>query len=924
MTDRPQPDEPVDETAIVPATPADGSSGPQNGARRPEQASSRIGPYTLVRLIGEGGFGSVFLAEQATPVKRQVALKIVKLGMDTQQVVARFEQERQALALMDHPGIAKVFDAGATDAGRPYFVMEMVDGCPIAAFCDEHELTIDDRLRLFAEVCAAVQHAHSKGIIHRDLKPSNILVGLEDGRPRARVIDFGIAKATGPQLTDLTLFTVQGQFIGTPEYMSPEQAEGSLDIDTRTDVYALGVVLYELLTGTVPFAAQSLRSQTYAEIQRILREVDPPRPSTRVSQQRETLAVTAARRRTEPRRLPARLRGDLDWIVMRALEKDPDRRYETANGLAMDIRRYLDGEAVVAAPPGAGYRLRKFVRRNRGLVTAAGAVAAALLAGVIAFAWQASEARDQRDRAVQAEALTQARADELQQVAGFQAQMLSRIDPARAGQDLMRDLGEKLDTALAAASPAVPAAERASRVAALTAQLNDVNATDAAADVIDRTILRPSIVAVDEEFADQPLVAASLRQTLADVYRSLGRYDAALTLQEQALASRRQRLGDRAPATLVSASHLGLLLMARGELPAAEALFREVEQAAPGVLGEEHPETLDAISNLGTVLVEQGKLSEAEPYYHRSLDLQRRLHGDDDRGTLVAINNMGYLFDMQGKLDEAEPYYREAVARCRRLLGDEHDWTLSAINNLAVLMQTAGKLDEAEPLYREALATSRRVLGDEHPNTLNAIANLGALLKYQGKLDAAEPLYREALEKRRRVLGADHPATLVSTHNLASLLRDEGKLDEADAVYREALAGRRRVLGDQHPSTLSTISSLGSLLVSRGRDAEAAKLLAAAEPDARAALTGARAPRLAFFLMTLGRARGELKEFTAAEGNLIEAHGILSDSPEPSADDLRTCTEALVALYAAWDSAEPGGDHAASRKRWAAALADLD
>jgi len=306
-----------------------------------EGPGTRVGAYKLLQLIGEGGFGSVFMAEQERPVVRRVALKIIKLGMDTKQVVARFEAERQALAMMDHPGIAKVLDGGATDAGRPYFVMELVRGDPIVEFCDKNSLTVAARLELFAQVCAAVQHAHTKGIIHRDIKPSNILVSNQDGAWVIKVIDFGIAKATASRLTDKTIFTEQRQLIGTPEYMSPEQAEGSFDIDTRTDVYSLGVLLYELLTGSTPFDAKSLRAAAYGEVQRIIREDEPLKPSTRLSRNTDTLASIAAKRHAEPRRLGAIVRGDLDWIVMKCLEKDRTRRYETANGLAADIKRHL-------------------------------------------------------------------------------------------------------------------------------------------------------------------------------------------------------------------------------------------------------------------------------------------------------------------------------------------------------------------------------------------------------------------------------------------------------------------------------------------------------------------------------------------------------------------------------------------------------
>ncbi|MBL8755611.1 MAG: SUMF1/EgtB/PvdO family nonheme iron enzyme [Planctomycetes bacterium] len=396
-----------------------GGTGPQvpDGGEGP---GDRIGPYKLLQQIGEGGFGVVFLAEQEAPVLRRVALKIVKLGMDTRQVVARFEQERQALALMDHPNIARVFDAGATATGRPYFVMELVKGEPIVTFCDRHQMTIDARLELFAQVCSAVQHAHGKGVIHRDLKPSNILVGAGDTGPLVKIIDFGIAKATSQKLTDKTLFTEHRQVIGTMQYMSPEQAAGSLDIDTRTDVYALGVVLYELLTGTTPFDTKAFGAAILGELQRLIRDTDPPKPSTRLAQATDTIARIAALRRVAPKRLGTLVRGDIDWIVMKALEKDRGRRYQTATGLAEDVRRFLHGEAVLAVPPGNVYRLRKFVRRNKGPVAAVAAVVVALLLGAIAFAYEAKFATGEAARADREAALAKQRTDDVLSLSAIQ------------------------------------------------------------------------------------------------------------------------------------------------------------------------------------------------------------------------------------------------------------------------------------------------------------------------------------------------------------------------------------------------------------------------------------------------------------------------------------------------------------------------
>src|SRR5262245_24823306 len=361
-----------------------------------EGPGTTVGPYKLLEQIGEGGFGVVFMAEQLQPVRRRVALKVLKPGMDTRQIIARFEAERQALALMDHPHIARVFDGGETVSGRPYFVMELVRGVPATDFGDQNHLSVRDRLALFVTVCRAVQHAHQKGVIHRDLKPSNVLVTLHDGIPVAKVIDFGIAKATGQTLTDKTVFTNFAQMVGTPMYMSPEQAEMTgLDIDTRTDVYSLGVLLYELLTGTTPFANDRLRSAAYDEIRRIIREEEPARPSARLSTLGAAAATVSANRRSDPNRLSQLVRGDLDWVVMKCLEKDRTRRYETAEGLARDVERYLHDEPVRAYPPSRWYRMRKFARRNKAGLITAGLLAALLVVLCGGVGWV------MRDRAAQ-------------------------------------------------------------------------------------------------------------------------------------------------------------------------------------------------------------------------------------------------------------------------------------------------------------------------------------------------------------------------------------------------------------------------------------------------------------------------------------------------------------------------------------------
>ena len=788
-----------------------------------EGPGTQLGPYRLLERLGEGGFGTVFLAEQEEPIVRRVAVKILKPGMDTQKVVTRFELERQALAMMDHPNIARVIDAGATPTGRPFFVMDLVVGAPISVYCDRNELSVEARLELFAQVCNAVQHAHTKGIIHRDIKPSNVLVSTHDGRSHAKVIDFGIAKAMADRPAGETLFTVDGAMIGTPEYMSPEQAEGSLDIDTRTDVYSLGVLLYELLTGSTPFSTRELQAAGLAEVRRIIREVDPPKPSTRLGHSADTLATAAAKRQTAPKRLSAIVRGELDWIVMRALEKDRQRRYPTANALAMDVQRYLGGEPVIAAPPGAAYRLGKFVRRHRGGVLAASAVAAALVVGAFAFAWQAKVARGQRDRAVAAEAQARKGAEELRKVSDFQAAMLAQVDPATAGRMLTKEVTEAFGKALAEAG--VPERARAVQVAGFSGQWSRVNATDAARNLIDLTILKPAVRAIDTRFADQPAVDAQLRQVLADLYKTLGLYKAAWPLQERAFETRRRVLGEEREETLRSLGAKGDLLRAQGKLAEAEPFLEDAMVRSRRVLGAEHPFTLVSMNNLGYTLHLQGRHAEAEPLCREALGKMRRVLGEDHRETLATQGNLALVLQALGRLEEAEAVYRDSLGRHRRALGEEAPETGVAVSNLGYLLIAQGRFVEAEPLVREALETSRRVLGEEHPDTIVAINNLGYVLQYQGKLAEAEPYQREAVEKNRRAVGADHPNTLAAMNNLALLLQDLNKYDEAERLLREALAARRRVLGEEHPDTIATLGNLGRFLQAVDRLAEAEPVL---------------------------------------------------------------------------------------------------
>jgi serine/threonine protein kinase/tetratricopeptide (TPR) repeat protein len=839
-----------------------------------EHPGTVIGRYRLLEQLGQGGFGSVWAAEQREPVNRRVAIKIIKVGMDSAQVIARFEAERQALAMMDHPNIAKVFDAGSTETGRPYFVMELVKGVHILEYCDTQRLDTQARMGLFIKVCHAIQHAHQKGIIHRDIKPSNVLITMHDGEPVPKVIDFGIAKATNAELTEKTIYTQHRQMIGTPAYMSPEQAEMTgLDIDTRSDIYSLGVLLYELLTGATPFAHEELMSNGFAEMMRMIREVEPPRPSTRLSSLGDTATKTAQQRGAGIAKLSTILKGDLDWIVMKCLEKDRRRRYESASGLAMDLRRHLAGESVLAAPPSTGYRLRKFVRRHRGVVIAASAVGTALMLGMIGTGVALNRALRAesmvRGQLVETEKARQAektRTEELRQVSDFQGKMLAQVDPTTAGVKLTEEVNRRYAAAIRKAN--VPDAE--ARAEAFRAEWVRVNATDVARSLIDETILKPAAKEVNAQFKDQPVVEAFLQQVLAIGYRDQGLYEQALPLQEQALETRRRVLGQEHLDTLVSINNIGSLLRSQGKLSEAEPYTREALEKGRRLLGEESRYTLESIGNMGSLLKFQGKLAEAEPYQREAMEKARRVLGEEHPDTLIAINNLGALLSVQGKLAEAEPYYREVMEKSRRVLGEESRPTIMYINNLGSLLQDQGKLSEAETYGREALDKSRRVLGEEHPTTLLCINNMGSLLSMQGKLAESEQYYRESLEKRRRVMGDEHPETLESMINLGSILDKRGKQTEAESCYRAALPACRRLLGEEHRATLTCIGNLGHVLVSQGRYADA-------EPYMREALDknrrvfGENHPSTLLAMNSLGtllRFRGKLSE---AEPYLREA-----------------------------------------------------
>jgi serine/threonine protein kinase/tetratricopeptide (TPR) repeat protein len=623
-----------------------------------EVVGTVIGPYKLLQQIGEGGFGVVYMAEQERPVLRNVALKIIKPGMDTREVIARFESERQALAMMDHPNIARVLDAGATEGGRPYFVMELVKGVRITDFCDQNHMTAQQRLEMFVSVCHAVQHAHHKGIIHRDLKPSNVMVTLHDGVPVVKVIDFGVAKATAQKLTERTLFTAYGQMVGTPAYMSPEQAEMSgLDIDTRSDIYSLGVLLYELLTGTTPLDAKRLRQAGYAEMQRLIRDEEAPRPSTRLSSLGGQATTLANNRGTDPKRLAQLLRSDLDWIVMKALEKDRNRRYGSPSNFAADVERYLRHDPIEARPPSATYKLRKLCQRNRAAVITAAVVAAALVVGTVISTWQAVRAtqaqaealreRDEKEQARQAE-VTQRQEAESQTYRATKAEIEAKKQAAIAEQ--IRLFLE--DDLLGLASP--------------YEQKQSEMKPDP--DIKVRTVLDRAARAIEGKFRDQPLVEASIRSTIGWLYKELNQLPAAQIHLERSLELYRRERGPEDVQTLKTLDRLVMVYLVHNQSAQAERICRAGLATARREFGDDRGITKRLIIRLsfccevqGEIYRRQHKTDQAEKLFIESLEIRQKVYGEANAYTLRARWNLATVYLEQRKYSEAEALLREGL-----------------------------------------------------------------------------------------------------------------------------------------------------------------------------------------------------------------------------------------------------------------------
>jgi eukaryotic-like serine/threonine-protein kinase len=736
---------------------------------RATEARPHIGPYKLIREIGHGGMGTVFLAvRNDDQYRKRVAIKLVRRGMDSEEILRRFRNERQILATLEHPNIARLLDGGTTEDGLPYFVMEHIEGQPIDRYCDSHRLTTSERLKLFRTVSAAVHYAHQNLIVHRDLKPGNILV-TEAGTPK--LLDFGIAKLLSPELfSEPDMQTATWERPMTPAYASPEQVRGET-ITTASDVYSLGVVLYELLTGHRPYR---IKSASPAEVARVVCESEPERPSTAINRVEpvderagETTTITpksvSRTRDGEPEKLRRRLRGDLDNIVLMAMRKEHHRRYASVEQFSEDIRRHLEGLPVIARKDTFGYRAEKFIQRNKAAVAAAAVIAVLLLGAVIITLVQSARVTRERDRAARER-------DKAERISAFLVDLFKVSDPSEA-------------------------------------KGNTVKA---------REILDKGAAETGRQLEGQPGVQATLLDTMGQVYQSLGLYETAVPMLEKSLKLRRELYGGEHLEVAESLHHLAAVLYDKSDYAAAHQLYRDALRLRRKLLGQEHPAVAETLNGLGLLLSYQAEYAESEAVLREALEMRRKFFGEEHRDVAESLHNVGWALYQKGEVEQSERMVRQSLAMHRKLLGNDHPLVAADLNMIAFAKEKTGELAEMESLYREALAIRRRVYGNEHPQVAESLNNVAYVLNQAGKTTEAEPLYREALAIRRRTLGDNTQEVAQSLNNLARVLMQKDTLQEAEPLLREALAISRRVEGEEHPNTARSLHNVASLLHEKG------------------------------------------------------------------------------------------------------------
>ena len=804
--------------------PGPNPRGPDTSPEGYPPAPERIGPYRILEVLGRGGMGIVYLAEQTEPVRRRVALKMMQRGLGNRGLQARFEAERHAMARLHHPNVAQMYDAGSTDTEQPYFVMELVEGLPATDYCDRKRLRIRERLELFQAICQGVQHAHEKGLLHRDLKPANILVAEEQDEPVPKILDFGIAKAIDRPLVEGTLFTGE-QVIGTPAYLCPEAVETvgiGFDLDTRSDVYSLGILLYELLVGVRPFETSGI---PFVQVLRNITDKEPAGPSSRwTTLEGDTQTDLAKKRHHDTHSLSKRLKGDLDWIVLKAIAKDRRDRYPSAADLAADIQRHLDNQPVEASPPSAVYRAGKFVRRRRGLVAAVGLLLISLLAGLLGTLVGLTKAKQEA-------VLTRQALEETKEVSRFLGDLLEVFDPGEA-------LGN----------------------------------TSAARELLERGAER-----IEAGFVEQPLTRAQFMLIIGDLYQKLGLYEQAEPLLEEALAIREKALGPNHSGVAQSLNNLGHLYERQGRYDEAEPVIQRSVSIREETLGPNHPDVAQSLNNLGGIYERQGRYDEAEHVIQRSVAIREEALGLNHPDVAQSLDSLGHLYHLQGRYEEGVSAIQRSLTINENAMGPDHPDVAQSLNVLAILYGRQGRYDEAqllllrslairekalgsdhpavaqslmnigffygpqerfeeaEPLYERAIAIFEKAVEQDHPRLGNAVVNLGVLHWKQGRLEEAESELQRAIQIYAKNLGVDHVWNAEARWGLAGVYRDQGRYEDAEPLYQQALAIQEQVLARDNRDLRNTLTDYAQLLRVTGREEEALELEARAEfptPDA--------------------------------------------------------------------------------------------
>jgi non-specific serine/threonine protein kinase/serine/threonine-protein kinase len=879
------------------------SGSPLSPPSSPSAAEQRVGPYRLIEKIGEGGMGEVWAAEQDRPIRRRVALKIVKRDLASREFMTRFAAEQQALALMDHPYIAHVHDGGTTERGRPYFVMEYVEGVTILRHCDDRRASVRQRVELFCQVCEGIQHAHQKAIIHRDIKPSNVLVSIQDGMPRPKIIDFGVAKALDMKLTEETLQTEMGQLIGSPLYMSPEQADlTGRNVDTRTDIYLLGVMFYELLAGVLPFKRSQWQEGGLPRLLEMIREVEPPRPSRRVADLGPGAADVASRRSTKPDSLVEQLCGELDWIAMMALEKDRSRRYQTVGALIQDLQSYLRDEPVKACPPSRTYRLRKFARRNRTGVVAAAVVLGAVVLGIFGTTVGMVQAR----RAERV-ALSEARA--AREVADFMVGMFNVADPGEARGNSIT-VREVLDRGVVSIETGLENQPRtqARLLNTMGRVYKELGLYGPARPLLERTL---SLLRATPDEA--PSENATARNDLGTVLWKTGDYGASRVNLEASLAIREAELGPDHPDVAQSLNSLGNLEWVTGHHDQARQYYERALTIRERTLGLDHPDVAITLNNLGGLSMALGDHTAAKQHLERALAIRERVLGEDHPDVANSLANLGSLAATMGDPVAARDDFERSLAIREKVLGPEHPQVAVSLKSLAGPLEDLGDQAGAQAAYERALTVQMAALGPHHPDVANTLTNYGVLLRNRGDRARARELFARALGIWEGAAGDDNVMVAACQCNMAVVLMDLGDFGAAQQMLEKALTIQLEHFGPDHQEVVRTLKNLGDACLNQHDHDQARdyyqRSIATAER-----LYGPDHPDVAIGLHGYGKLLTEANELDAAQAALERAAAIRETSLGPQNLDLASALSDLAMVFYI------RGDHDAARRTYRRAL----